>query len=416
MPATACGTEPRPSPTPSGIPTTPNGTITLSPLPTATAPGASSTARPTVTTGTPGTSAGPSPTAGPSSTPDLGLLAGIRWARATAASEFEPGDTISDAIGMDSLMIAAGTSAADGAAVWTSRDGLAWHRSQDFPDAPDSTIDDITLGPAGVVAVGSATTGRGLVPAVWISADGLTWEPVDDPDLTAGEMAAVAGGPAGYVALGSDIETTDANVVWTSIDGRDWSAPQTADAFGLQPSVSDVIRRPEMYLAFGARDEQAALWVSADGMAWDTAPDFPALPGGVITAAADSLSRTVVVGADYAADEPLAFAWSSTDGVNWLPATVGPEPPSGEMLAVLPVGDGFICVGEEGGGERGGQAAVWASRDGLSWRRQPDDPSFALARMTVILGAGTGLVVLGEAATDISGEDFGPAVWVGIAG
>jgi hypothetical protein len=150
-------------------------------------------------------------------------------------------------------------------------------------------------------------------------------------------------------------------------------------------------------------------------MAWDTAPDFPALPGGVITAAADSLNRTVVVGADYAADEPLAFAWSSTDGQSWLPATVGPEPPSGEMLAVLPVGDGFICVGEEGGGDRGGRAAVWVSRDGLSWQRQPDDPSFALARMSIILGVGTGLVVLGEAATDISGEEFRPAVWVGVA-
>jgi hypothetical protein len=240
---------------------------------------------------------------------------------------------------------------------------------------------------------------------------------VDDPDLTAGEMAAVAGGPAGFVALGTNIETTDANVVWTSADGRDWSGPQMAEAFGAQPSVSDIVRLPETYLAFGARDGHAAVWVSAQGEEWETAADFPVVPGGVITAAADSAGRIVAVGADYSADDPLAMAWSSTDGLSWLDAIGILEPPAfGEMLAVFPVGDGFICVGHEGGGERGGVAAVWTSVDGLTWLRQPGDPSFALGRMTVILGAGAGLVVLGEAATDESGEDFGPAAWVGVAG
>jgi hypothetical protein len=403
------------------VPTAPAGSVTPAPQPTS--PGATgSPPLPPTTDPTrspdpgPTGSPDPGPTGGPSPTPDHGLLTAIRWARATAVSDFEPGDTISDAVSFDSMLIAVGTSAADGAAVWTSRDGLAWRRSTDLPGAADSTGDDVTVGPAGVVAVGSATTGRGLVPAVWISSDGLIWQAVDDPDLVAGEMAAVVAGPDGYLALGTDIATGDANVVWTSADGRDWSGPQMAEAFGAQPSVSDVIRLPETYLAFGARDEQAALWISPHGVAWETAPDFPIVPGGVVTAAADSATRIVAVGTDYAAGQPQAFAWSSTDGLNWLPAIVGPETAGGEMVAVLPVGDGFICVGGEGGGGRGGMAAVWTSLDGLTWERQPDDPSFALARMSVILPAGTGLVVLGEAAIDVSGEEFGPAVWVGVAG
>lgn len=416
--AAACGAQPQPSATQSGVPTAPAATApaaSATPAPQSTGLGPSGSS-PTGPTPSPGGNSEPSPTAGPRSTPDPGLLKGISWARVpSTVGDFLPGDTISDAVALDSLLIAVGTSAADGAAVWTWRDGIAWRRSQDVPDAADSTIDDVTLGPAGVVAVGSVTTDDGLLPAVWTSADGLTWESVHDPDLAAGEMAAVAAGPDGYVALGTDIATSDANVVWTSADGRDWSGPQMAEAFGAQPSVSDVVRLAETYLAFGAHDEQAALWISEEGVEWETAPDFPIVPTGVITAAAHSTTRTVAVGADYGADEPLAFAWSSTDGVNWLPAIVEPAPATGEMLAVLPVGDGFICVGEEGGGDRGGLAAVWASVDGLTWQRHPNDPSFALARMSVILGAGTRLVVLGEAATDASGEDFGPQVWVGVA-
>ena len=189
-----------------------------------------------------------------------------------------------------------------------------------------------------------------------------------------------------------------------------------AEAFGPQPSVSDIIRLADTYLAFGARDEQAALWVSPGGVTWETAPDFPIAPGGVVTAAAASTGRTIAVGANYVAAQPQAFAWSSTDGLTWVSATIGPGTAAGEMLGVLPVGDGFIAVGEEGGGERGGLAAVWTTLDGMTWQRQPHDPSFALGRMSVVLHAGSGLVVLGEAAIDASGEEFAPAVWVGVAG
>lgn len=404
--AGGCAADVRPSPTGPGLSPSASSmssagpTATLSLSPAATSPAAT---RP----------GGPSP--------DPALLDGIEWTLAPDSDAFSSFDTISDAIAFGGGVIAVGADSdplAGGGVIWVSADGTSWQRLTEVPatEGRGGEIASIANGPGGLIAGGYGLPLGRPAPAVWISSDGAQWELVDAPQLGAGEIVAVAGSPAGWVALGTDIQSSDANLAWTSIDGRDWSVPLPAEALGRQPSVSDVASVNGTFMAFGERDESAMLWTSPDGRAWEMVAGFPIAPGSVVNALAATPARLVAVGADYRRGAASAVVWTSTDGLAWqqLPQVAGMA--GAEMLSVLAVGDGFIAAGSEGGGgPRGGRAAVWTSADGLDWQRLGDDPSFGLARMSLLVAAGPGLIALGERAVDQSGEILQPAVWSGTA-
>ena len=110
------------------------------------------------------------------------------------------------------------------AAVWTSTDGLSWQRIE-HDEALFSTsngqvfIDSVTAGGPGLVAVGR--DGGRNAAAVWTSTDGLSWHRVvPDESVTAGShlRSVTVGGP-GLVAVGRDGDTA---AVWTSVDGIAW--------------------------------------------------------------------------------------------------------------------------------------------------------------------------------------------------
>lgn len=98
-------------------------------------------------------------------------------------------------------ILATGRSLAE---IWTSADGLDWHRVSDTgPAFSGAHIFGLATDGKRLVAVG--TTGdqfRG--PAgVWTSTDGQRWTVVTSSAFTAGAMAGVAAGGPGFVAVGS---------------------------------------------------------------------------------------------------------------------------------------------------------------------------------------------------------------------
>jgi hypothetical protein len=121
--------------------------------------------------------------------------------------------------------------------LWFSADGNSWESVDDGAGGPfdatgDESIRDIAAVGKGFIAVGSAT-GDAQDGAAWFSSDGTTWSRVEAPTL---------GGP-GRQALESVVWTgdvvvaggyaTDANgqgqpVIWRSGDGTTWSRPSTA--------------------------------------------------------------------------------------------------------------------------------------------------------------------------------------------
>jgi hypothetical protein len=230
-------------------------------------------------------------------------------------------------------------------------------------------------------------------------------------------MSAVAATSLGYVALGFDPET-DEGLVWSSRDGRDWSAAVSVPSFEVQPSVNDVVALGDGFLAYGStsRNERAALWTSLDGRQWQEVAGFPTSPSSSVNAVTASGTRLVAVGASYLERGTVALAWTSSDGLEWQRVLDHDANEPGEMLAVVPLGSGFLAVGTGGGDQRENlRAAVWSSADGLSWQREADQPGFRLARMSEVIRAGPGLVALGERADDPAMEVFTPAVWLGVA-
>jgi hypothetical protein len=398
----ACGGDPP-------VPVPVDGASPLPPASTATAlPTATAAATPT---------AEPGQTPAPSPTPSSNL--GIGWLPVSSAVEFTSSDVIADAAAAGQALVAVGTyddGTLAGATAWYSLDGTAWQRAP-VEGGAFAAMEDVTVGSGGFVAVGYDYAADEVVPAVWLSLDGVEWLRVSDDDLGRGQMTAVAAGARGYVALGFDPAGGE-GLAWTSADGRAWNAAVGVPVFGLQPSVNDVIARVDGYLAYGSTgaDERAALWRSRDGIEWLLVDAFPSTPGSSVMAVAASGASLAAVGADYSTDAARALAWVSTDGQLWQRTLDPAATETGEMLAVVPVGIGFMAVGAAGGEGHGGfAAAVWSSTDGFAWRREPDDASFANARMSEVVRAGPGLVALGEAALDPAGENVRPQVWLGVA-
>lgn len=147
--------------------------------------------------------------------------------------------------------------------LWASHDGRTWTSAVD----PEMTsVAAVTGGPNGFVAVGQA----GSKAAVWHSADGETWEMVRDGAFTSPvdlHLGAAAATSAGYVVVGGDGQCLSTScpdqdlVIWTSADGRSWSRVPSADlftgakAYGAFPWETG-------FVVGGAYDGQPVIWLS----------------------------------------------------------------------------------------------------------------------------------------------------------
>jgi len=108
---------------------------------------------------------------------------------------------------------------------WTSTDGRSWTPSL---IAEMGWIEWLVTGEAGLVAVGQTCDEDGFcIPAVWTSSDGVTWLPAASdslPDCTGLEITfqcitGVVGGPDHYIMHGHDAND---DALWLSADGISW--------------------------------------------------------------------------------------------------------------------------------------------------------------------------------------------------
>ena len=104
---------------------------------------------------------------------------------------------------------------------------------------------DITVGGPGLVAVGEVPTpddidsvwgGSSMDAVILVSADGRTWDRVDDPEMFGGddwdELHAVWSSPTGLIAQGYDAEAPYPDVVWyASVDSVDWTLVTDEDLY-----------------------------------------------------------------------------------------------------------------------------------------------------------------------------------------
>jgi hypothetical protein len=265
------------------------------------------------------------------------------WTRVADAEGVFGGPGDQDAVGVvatDDTVVAVGyeqdENGDQNVAVWTSPDGIAWtripHDEAVFGGEGSQSMGAVTHGDSGFVGVGYDAEVFGSPPdrsvdfdgAVWLSPDGTNWSRVSHDEVIFGGddwqlIGTVTASAAGYVALGGTEENSEYDVrVWTSTDGADWvrAAPDEAELGGAgEQIVQDVVASDIGFLAVGrdasGGDDDAAIWLSTDGLAW-TQLDSEAF-GGPGTQEARGVAvlddLAVAVGVDRVMGEPMAVVW-----------------------------------------------------------------------------------------------------------
>lgn len=189
-----------------------DGQATLSPAnPTASAPASVTPVE--TTSSSPNTSSGASAEPAPSAIPEaFTRVATFAGASSFAMTAWSQGWAVIGRTGT-------------GAAVWLSADGTTW--DEGVPTGlDDGSVNHVVTIPDGrLLAFGFRDDGSlGGVPATWVSSDGLGWEAIDIgiPDLV--NAVDVAAGPLGLVIVGrGEInEAGDNAYAWYSSDGISW--------------------------------------------------------------------------------------------------------------------------------------------------------------------------------------------------
>lgn len=270
---------------------------------------------------------------------------------------------------------------------------------------------------AGWIAYGLERSGEDRTPAIWASADGLSWTSTELPDAVKergrtvvdvliadqdgrNRLVALVTGPGGTQIVGSD-------------DGTNWEHMADVPAEELR----HVVHGPAGYLAMGGGTlEQWTLWSSVDGEEW-VESDPGALSGASLIAIQAVDDRYVAAGVVYGPDSPPLSeasppysAWTSTDAADWAEHRIAPSSNVGCEFADGELGD-LLCltlVAEARGGRvvvlgRRGVAFAAVSDDGEEWALTDFENGVTLAAADV---ADDGAIVL---AGHVCGDPYDPA-------
>jgi len=130
--------------------------------------------------------------------------------------------------------------------VLASSGGPTW--STVLPDVGDRGVPRLGAGPGAFILIGGPLDGEDTW-RVWRSADGQAWAKVADYNFGAGSnneihVDGVAAAAQGYLAFGRERECFSCPTrsrLWTSVDGRSWSAPADEEFFGLRDAGMSIV-------------------------------------------------------------------------------------------------------------------------------------------------------------------------------
>ncbi len=224
---------------------------------------------------------------------------GTDWKRADM-SAFGGGGIQSVAVGGHGIVAAGyvASGSVEAPAIWLSQTGSTWQRlllpAADFKDSSLSTVQATAQGyvlggafAGGYVQIaGGGWTAANPFAAVWWSTDGLTWtkasvQPVDNRKTN---IESISVGAAGLIAVGSawsggpEINVDGATAAWTSTDGRSWQsvalsypgAPTASPDPNLNLGSNVILGDGTHLITAGVADfsGRMGIWVSSDGLTW----------------------------------------------------------------------------------------------------------------------------------------------------
>jgi hypothetical protein len=322
-------------------------------------------------------------------------------------------------VGVAALCSAGGTTVAVGSAdghpaVWRHAADGTWSLvSTAVLGGVNGNLASVAQGPSGWIAVG-AMTGNGTdEPAVFLSADGVTWQRLTTLTTLAGGDArflAVAAGPGGYLVAGARGPGRQASVaLWWSNDLKDWVSGEGNGPAGSYATAAAATAGG--FVAVGSENNSYALWTSADGQRW-TAHDI-AGPSGATTAALTAVAagqggqadRFVAAGVatTSAGDVPVVVT-AANDGTHVSRTVLGSAGAPAAVTAVTAVAGGFVAVGAAG--PAGAQRPVtWTSQEGRIWTPPAALRAAGGSEISALTATGNGTTL-----TATASRSGGPAV------
>jgi len=274
-----------------------------------------------------------------------------------------------------------------GPAIWSSSDGGgSWTRASiagpaALTAAGTGQLAGVAHGQAGWVAVGTTLADKGG-PLVASSTNASTWTVTAGLGRNAAAIA-VAAGPAGYVIVGRQSAGGSAAAVpaaWYATGLTGWRAA-TVTTRGQQGQMMNAVAATARgFVAVGAAGTSPAAWLSAAGRTWQQVA-VPT-PAGAARAALDYVaangSAVVGAGTEFSASGASSpFAEVSADGGStWTPVQL-PVPDIGPgtgttVTALTAAGGGFTAVGTYVT-QAGPEVVVWTLpagtpvTDGAAW-------------------------------------------------
>ena len=218
-------------------------------------------------------------------------------------------------------------------------------------------------------------------PNVWASADGTEWALMTTGANFARENTGLASFNGRLWMIGG-WNGSRLRDVWSSADGRVWTAATLTAAFDGRDNFGLVSLGGTLWLAggFGGSGRGSTkndVWYSTNGAEWTAAgagAKFQVRSQFPLVAHDDKLW---VLGGLGAGSNPLEDVWHSTDGAVWTPVSVsvGYAKRGAGVYAHAAVSYGgklWVTGGQDGGSDSEGRSAfsgVWSSTDGVSWER-----------------------------------------------
>lgn len=249
----------------------------------------------------------------------------------------------------------------DGAAAWTSHDGVTWEPVRVQDGADTHVLRAVAFSDRGV-AFGE---GDGAASRLWTSGDGGRWRAGGAQPPVAGRINAVAVDGHRWIAVGdvADGESGEAyaGAVWASGDGRSWESVTELPLH--EGTISDVAVVGDTVVVVGFDVRGARAWVMrGDGPVEDA--DGEGFAGATIAGVAAVRDGFVALGRDVVDLRPIA--WTSSDGRAWAREDLDADvfAPDEQINDLATVAERVVAVG---GSPDGG--AVWTSPDGRSWVR-----------------------------------------------
>ena len=282
---------------------------------------------------------------------------------------FPVGTWFSDVAGGEDRIVVLGSVGA--AALWHSTEGSTWTRF-DPAELADARLTTLVDSGSGFLVAGGACDDGICVPAIWLSADAVSWQQADIAGPAEGEATAVGliedvvAVGQGFLAFGSvDNGGGRDAAVWRSTDGTAWTrqpleegisaAPRASLLFrGLDPDgkavirVAGVTRRLELWdrvqtpigdlMLQRVSPEQVLLSVAGETVEASLKEPVELRGLRTMTRATAVGARVIVVGSERVPGSAVAapVTWTSTDaGRTWGVERLGPatEPPTAVFAA-----------------------------------------------------------------------------------